>query len=163
MRSSVELQKMFKHHEDGSVSRLTYEGSTAIIGDAVGCLAQGYLKVSIDDKLYLLHRVLFKMNNGYLPPYVDHIDNNPLNNRKENLREATLSQNSWNSVKRTAQCSSSYKGVSWDKKQAKWRSYINIKRKQQHLGYFESEDEAAKAYDDALRLIEPEFGVFNFE
>ena len=162
MRSQAELQKMFKHHEDGTVTRLTYEGSTAKIGDTVGCLSNGYLKVRMDDKLYLLHKVLFQMHHGYTPHCVDHADNNPLNNRIDNLREATLSQNSWNTRKQSKKCSSIYKGVNQIKATSKWRAYICINYKQKHLGCFDTEEEAAQAYDIALLSIEPEFGMFNF-
>jgi uncharacterized protein YkuJ len=56
----------------------------------------GASNVCVDKKLYLLHRIVFLMHHGYLPDMVDHIDGNRANNRIENLREATHSQNACN-------------------------------------------------------------------
>lgn len=78
---------------------------------------------------------------------VDHINGDPLDNRRENLRLATPSQNQANGTKR-AGATSVYKGVSWHKKARKWRATIGIGNgKQQHLGFYRTPQMAALAYD----------------
>jgi len=90
---------------------------------------------------------------------IDHKDGNGLNNQKENLRACTHSQNQMNM--RPIGGSSKYKGVCWYKRYKKWRSQIRVNGKKIHLGYFDSEEDAAGAYDDAAKIIFGEFARFN--
>lgn len=78
---------------------------------------------------------------------VDHIDGNKLNNRLDNLQIIT---NRENSSKDKKNGSSQYVGVSWDKRQRKWRANIFIDQKSRYLGIFRHEIEAAEAYQKAL-------------
>jgi len=78
--------------------------------------------------------------------HVDHINGDGLDNRRENLRPVTPQQNQANSRKHIAGASR-FKGVAWSKPAKKWRAYINVGRKQQHLGLFDEEIAAARAYD----------------
>ena len=92
---------------------------------------------------------------------VDHINRNVLDNRRENLRVCTQSQNLANSNKRK-NCSSLYKGVSWNKKNRKWAAYINADKSRVPLGYFRSEQEAACAYDAKALEVYGEYAKLNF-
>ena len=105
-----------------------------------------------------MHRWLLKA-----PPelVVDHIDHNGLNNRMQNLRLATFTQNCQNQ-KRTAKKTSRYKGVHWHKRQQKYAAAITANKKRKHLGYFETEIEAAKAYDRAAKKLHKAFASLNF-
>jgi hypothetical protein len=79
---------------------------------------------------------------------VDHKDHNGLNNRRNNLRLCTRRQNSQNRVKQ-ANSASWYKGVSWRKDRAKWHALIRVEGRLLHLGYYASEEDAGRAYDQA--------------
>jgi len=98
----------------------------------------------------------------------DHINGDKLDNRRENLRLATRSQNEMNKRKRVftqKPTSSSYKGVSWMKSRNKWRAVIQVNGKQKSLGTFpgtpEGEREAAKAYNKAAEIHYGEFAHLN--
>lgn len=93
---------------------------------------------------------------------VDHIDRNPLNNRRNNLRIATNGQNSRNVPKTSAKRSSVYKGVSWHKRKNKWIASCAINSRNKFLGYFNDEIEAAKAYDLSAKELHGEFANTNF-
>lgn len=108
-----------------------------------------------------MHTVVNGTPRGFL---TDHKNHNTLDNRCENLRTATHSQNNRNRNKRTPQNSTcSYKGVSWNKRDRKYQVHITIKNKKRHVGYFDSEEDAARAYDEAARKQYGEFASLNFE
>ncbi|MBW8001156.1 MAG: hypothetical protein FVQ80_03940 [Planctomycetes bacterium] len=92
---------------------------------------------------------------------VDHIDHDGLNNRKENLRLCTYAQNAKN-IKSCAKKSSIYKGVYWHKGTKKWAVQITCDGKSHHLGYFDDQTAAAKAYDIAATKLHGEFASLNF-
>jgi hypothetical protein len=106
-----------------------------------------------------MHNVIAERKFGKVPDglVVDHIDHNPLNNVRENIRLATKSQNMWNSVKR-CEGSSKLKGVSWNKNAKKFTAKICVNYKQIHLGYFASEQEASEAYNKASAIYHGKFG-----
>jgi len=117
-----------------------------------------YVVVWCFNKLYLAHRLIFLWHHGYLPELIDHIDQNSLNNKIENLRAATKSENSQNSNKRKSN-TSGYKGVYWRKDVEKWSSQITINRKCKNLGVFQTKEDAYEAYQTAaskLHTINPE-------
>ena len=91
---------------------------------------------------------------------IDHIDGDPLNNTANNLRLCTAQQNQGNSTKRKIG-QSIYKGICRITTANKWRAYIAIDRKQAHLGVFDTEEEAALAYNAAAAHFFKEFACLN--
>ena len=101
----------------------------------------------------IMHRVIF----GGSPPTVDHIDMNGLNNRRNNLRAATKSQNAQN-AKISVANKSGFKGVSWNSQTCKWRARIGHRGKSVHLGRFSTPELAYSAYCEANARLHGEFG-----
>lgn len=106
--------------------------------------------VRINKKGYwmLMHRVILsrKMERSLAAnELVDHINGDPLDNRRSNLRLATASQNLHN-IGRSSANTSGYKGVSWDRRRKKWRARIKKDGKEKHLGLFDTPEEAFEAY-----------------
>jgi hypothetical protein len=119
---------------------------------------QGYVIINIDNKSVKLHRYIM---NYYGEDYVDHINNNKLDNRKCNLRIVTPRQNSMNQSS-TKNSSSKYIGVNYNIKKNKWKSNIKINNLTKTLGYFDNEEEAAKVRDISTKEYFGEFGNLNF-
>lgn len=92
--------------------------------------------------------------------FIDHIDNNGLNNQKSNLRLCTRSENGMNRSKQL-NCSSVFKGVYFYKNRNKWLVRIGINKKGTHVGYFDSEIDAAKAYNQKAIELFGEFAKLN--
>lgn len=110
-----------------------------------------YPQTKIDGKnTYIYHLIL---NTNEL---VDHIDRNPLNNKRNNLRIATKSTNAMNSKLRSDN-SSGIKGISWRKEKNSWETYININKKRIRLGYFKDIKEAALKRIEAEKIYFGEF------
>ena len=91
----------------------------------------------------------------------DHINGYGLDNRRENLRDATRSQNGYNvSIRRDG--SSGFKGVSPCKQTGRWQVRISANGRNRHIGRYRTAEEAAHAYDDAARDLHGEFARLNF-
>jgi hypothetical protein len=67
------------------------------IGDNAGTISKdGYVRVFVDGKSYLAHKLVYLIEHGDMPTELDHIDRNKLNNDVSNLRPCTRSENSIN-------------------------------------------------------------------
>jgi hypothetical protein len=109
-------------------------------------------------KIYM-HRQIKPPPKGFV---VDHINHKGYDNRKANLRIVAIAENNRNCRKTIKDSSSKYLGVSLCKSTNKWRAVICISGQDFHLGYFDDEIEAAKAYDEAVKKHRGEFAVLNF-
>jgi NUMOD4 motif/HNH endonuclease/AP2 domain len=109
-------------------------------------------------KNILIHRLLalaFVENPSNLKE-INHIDRNPQNNRIENLRFATSSQNKTN-TNMYSNNKSGIKGVSWHKNAKKFRAQIKINNKSYNLGLYDSEFEAGFVYEFFSLMLFKEF------
>jgi len=113
--------------------------------------------VSVDDHFYFAHRLIWVMLYGSEPgPTIDHRDGNKHNNRPDNLRAATYTQNTSNRglSKRNK---SGFKGVIWDSRKRTWRAEITVDYKCQFIGHFKTAAEAHAAWCVAARKERGEF------
>lgn len=97
-----------------------------------------------------VHRMIMGSPAGM---WIDHIDNNPTNNCRSNLRIVEPNKNSQNQCKRTSKTTSKYKGVSFCKMTGKWRAYINVYGKRIDLGRHSDEVVAAQAYNTYAQSV----------
>lgn len=116
-----------------------------------------YLKISIDGKRYLAHRLAFFYMTGRFPDeFLDHIDGDGFNNKFPNLRECNKVQNRAN-VARSSANKSGYKNVSWSKAANKWWVVFKNHGKSLSFGYFDNIDEAADVARQARIQLHGEF------
>ena len=117
----------------------------------------GYVKSDSKTKRVFLHRLLMSAPVGL---YVDHIDFNPLNNKKSNLRVCSSAQNAQHQ-RGLSNSSSQYKGVSYYRPSKMWRARIKYNGEQKHIGHFVTEKEAAIAYNEYAIKYHKEFCYLN--
>lgn len=105
-----------------------------------------------------LHRFLMSPDEGLV---VDHINRNPLDNRRNNLRVCTQKENNMNSPSKKTS-SSIFKGVSFTTKDRKWVAQIKVGDKNIYLWNFSEEDDAARVYDKKALEVYGDFAFLNF-
>jgi hypothetical protein len=138
-----ELKQLFEY-KNGNLYRLTTLGNYN-----VGMLAGGekpkrsYRYIHIKGANYLAHRLIYLYHHGIMPKFIDHIDENKVNNTIENLRPATHQQNCLNiGIKKSN--TSGVKGVSWHPRDKVWMAQIRIEGKKVFLGNYKDIAEAEK-------------------
>ena len=125
-------------------------------GIEAGCQKGRYRWVKINHQRYAVHRIIFFMTHGYCSEYIDHIDNNGLNNKPENLRPATLSENKCNQ-KIYKSNTSGVKGVYWLESKKKWVAQIGFNNRRKTLGRFETKELAAECVSLARQTLHGNF------
>lgn len=122
-----------------------------------------YNKYVLDRKFRKLHRLILGLSDRN--KHVDHISGDTLDNRRENLRICTRSQNNKNTSKRKSflgrGISSIFKGVYWCNTRKKWVSRIYVDNKQIYMGFYDREEDAAIAYNRAAVKYHGEFAKLN--
>lgn len=146
LNSDTTLSKNYKRH------------NTLFAGKVFGKINKyGYVRAGFLGKTLSVHRMVFLYHKGYLPEFIDHIDGVRNNNRIENLRPATKSQNSWNRRINGAWRSSKFKGAVYHKASGKWTSNIRKHGRNIYLGLFNSPEEAHAAYCKASEELHGTF------
>lgn len=163
------LEECFSLNKEGELiwkDRPSYHFSTnrqkacadRLTGSKAGSLqSNGYMAVSLNNKLYMVHRIVFKMFHDTEPGDVlDHIDQDKTNNHPINLREVNRQVNKSRSTK--VYNKNGYRGVYKRKDRSKYECRItNTTRKDLRrdisVGYYDSAEEAAQAYNLAIDLL----------
>jgi hypothetical protein len=147
-----ELKTLF--HYDPITGIFTYKkalSNRTRVGDWAGSVTSGgYKRVWIHGTTYAVHRLIWLYMTGEWPnELIDHIDGNPTNNRWNNLREATKSQNGAYSFKLD-------KGIR-RRSSGRWEARIRVDRKEIYIGSFRTKEEAKEAFADASYRHRGEF------
>ncbi len=111
----------------------------------------GYIQIVFKHRCYLAHRLAYYMYHGVDPleNLVDHEHGGESNNKINNLRLASYSQNGSNHIKLRSDNTSGVIGVHWDKTRKKWVAFIRVNCKRKHLGYFINKEDAIKVRKEA--------------
>jgi hypothetical protein len=159
----MEQQKIREYfdYSDGVLYWKTKTAHCVKIGQPAGTLDKrtGYHRVRVDSKFQKTHRVIFLYHHGYLPDFVDHIDGNKTNNKIENLRGATFSQNCMNQ-KISTRNTSGTKGVMWHKRDKKWFVQLRVNSKCHSFGYYEDKELAELVAIEATNKLHKEFSAY---
>ncbi len=140
----------------------SYDPVTGLFTRADGKILKGEpckrgLALRIDGKRYAAHRCAYALMTGAWPVHlIDHEDTDFTNNKWENLRDATQSQNLAN-TKTPVTNTSGFKGVHWAANVGKWRARIKHDGKQVHLGLHDTREAAHAAYFEGARRLKGEF------
>lgn len=118
--------------------------------------AMGHLRDDGKRSTLLMHRLITMAPPGIR---VDHIDRDTLNNQRSNLRLCTISQNAMN---RGANKGRRFKGAYFDARRGNWNAKLTVGRRRVFLGVYETEEEAARAYDAGAIKHHGEFAGLNF-
>lgn len=140
------LKELF--HYDPATGLLTWRVSKgrSKAGSKAGSIRKdGYVQVRVGGRFYYVHRVAWAIMTGRWPAHlVDHRNTDPSDNRWENLRAATVTQNHAN---KNGYSETGLKGVRPDKK--KWMARIGMNGKTHYIGSFDTPEEANAAYLEA--------------
>lgn len=144
-----------EHHFKNKRGQKIFNGNFST--KEAGCLKENnetdkYFILMINGRMYRNHRIVYFLSTGIDPIgfEVDHIDNNGLNNRPENLRLATHTDNQRNRGK-PSNNTSGKKGVFYAKQVGKWCAQITINGRKFALGYFDDVELASRTYEQAAK------------
>jgi len=143
------IKEMLNYNpETGMFTWIVVPNNTIKIGMIAGKLMpNGYIHIGLNKRMYYAHRLAFLWMTGSFPKEtVDHINRKKSDNRWENLRPASTSENMINriSTRNTSGC----KGVYWHKNAQKWHARGTKNKTSKSLGLFASLEEASKRFKD---------------
>jgi len=154
MLTQEKVKELFDYREDGSLIWKTKRNKGLVAGGLHKI--SGYFRTRCGRGAQIpVHRIVFLWHHGYLPKMIDHIDRDPQNNRIKNLRECTHQQNMFNRVA-NANTETRHKGIERTKG-GRWMARYRHNKKSYRAGTFNTEEEAARAHDDAVRELHGEF------
>jgi len=140
----MDFNSLFEY-KDGELYWKVARSNRVKVGQKTGWVSKiGYVYVNVNNIPTCSHRIIFAMHYGHFPEQVDHINGNKSDNRIENLRAATRSENFCNAKKRIDN-TSGIKGIYWENQRNKWRAYCHKNGKRYDAGFFDNIEEAKKA------------------
>jgi hypothetical protein len=156
------LRYLLYYDPDSGVFRWRVSTShRAPVGSLAGTMSRGYCLINIDEIKYIASNLAWLYMTGEWPVSgIDHRDQDPTNDRWENLRLADQSQNLSNARIRSDNSSGS-RGVSWHRGKMKWRAYVTLNGKQFFCGYHDTVEKAKEARDAKAIMLHGEFARFD--
>ena len=137
-------------YRDGALywKAVTRSNKSSLAGQIAGSIHKtGYRHITWMNRIHKAHRLIFMLHHGYLPKEIDHVNGDRADNRIQNLREVTRSQNQYNkSMQRNL---SGHRGVSWHKKSNKWAVRVMKDERSHSFGYFDDLELAALVAEEA--------------
>lgn len=157
MLTQLELKKLLNYDIGTGIFTWKVSRGKAKVGKIAGFIdTSGYVIIRIFNKNYLAHRLVWLYVNGIFPEQIDHTNRTRNDNRLENLRICTKSQNQYNHKNHSTN-TSGVKGVSWNTNAKKWKVAIRTEFGRIHLGYFKCLDEAKSIIIEARNKYHKEF------
>ena len=141
----------------GELRWLVSRSRLARAGDIAGTVTkQGYVAIILQGRGFKAHRIAWLLHYGNWPAgHIDHINGSKADNRIANLRDVDRRVNAENlrePLRREGR-TSRFLGVHFNSVAKKWIASIRVHRKLKHLGCFQVEEDAARAYVDAKRRL----------
>jgi hypothetical protein len=161
MITQEELKHLFDY-EDGFLIWKNHPNKPKRNGMKAGSVnGRGYYYVGLSGKSYRVHRLIWLYHKGYLSEdksiIIDHIDRDRLNNRIENLREATISQN--NSNRYHPSNTSGQKGVRFVRSRNKYKVSFNHNKEYHYYGLYTTFEEACEVFKKKYLEVKGEFAT----
>ena len=149
------LQELFVVDPATGVIRCRVDGYQRAAGQEPGGLnAKGYRRFSVDGKLRQAHHVAWALYYNEWPTQeIDHVNGTRDDNRKDNLRAATSTENKWNYKRAVG--SSGQRGVY--ARGSKWQAKISHQGRDRHLGMFDTAEEAAEFRELVADMLRGKF------
>lgn len=148
-----QIKKKFEYRDGNLYWR---EGNGRKSGKLIGG-GKGLYKVCCINKVsYYQHRIIFLFHHGYMPRYLDHINNDRHDNRIENLRAVSARENQHNrSINKNS--TSGVKGVCWHKPAGKWIAKMRCDSKMHYCGLHDNISDAAQAIKEMREKLHGKF------
>lgn len=154
-----EIETILKHFayapETGAFTKIAKTGRKGAVGP-YRCMTSstGYATISICGKKRFAHRVAWVLAYGHWPDgHIDHINGDKKDNRLCNLRLVDHSGNMQNLRKAKSSSAHGFLGASFYKPLSKWKARIVVARKEYHIGYYDTPEEAHAAYLERKRQV----------
>jgi len=150
------LHQVFEYKDGGLYWKISKQA--ICVGSKAGTIdySRPYVRITLHGKRYQEHHLVFLMFNGFLPKQIDHINNIKNDNRIENLRICTASQNQFNTKPKNL-----YKNVSFYKRTGKWQVQLKVKQITLHFGFFDDIELADLVAHEARDLYHGKFARHN--
>lgn len=160
MTTQAEVAECFEYR-DGTLywRKVAHPNKQYLLGQEVGSLHKtGYRHVTWRGRIWKVHRLVYLLHHGVLPKEIDHINGCRADNRLENLRAVTRSQNQFN--KAAQRNASGCRGVTWHAKTKKWCVRVMMHAKTYCFGYYDNLELADLVAQEARAKL---YGQYAFD